>query len=92
MAKLTTQAPGKGDLVKGHCVAMFWPGLPYIRGKVVSVSKSGHAVEVEIDRVLSAFGLPRRSRWTWRRSVNAYQHQHERTKRGAGLALLKGAC
>jgi len=93
MAKraVKTQRPGKGDLVIGHKVYAFMPGdLPAVPATVVAVSASEHSVTVEVDRVLAAFGLPRRSEWTWRRSVGAYQEKNSRTSPGWGLALVRG--
>lgn len=90
-ATIKTQRPNKGDLVVGHKVYAFMPGdLPAIPGTIVAVSASGHSVTMEVDRVLSIFGLPRRTEWTWRRSVGAYQEKRSRTSAGWGLALVRG--
>lgn len=89
---IKTKAPGKGDLVVGHKVYAFVGNdLPAIPCHVVAVSKSGHEVTVEVDGVLVALGLPRRTTWTWRRSVSAYQDKNAKTQRGHGLALVVGA-
>lgn len=87
---IKTQAPKKGDLVVGHTVyAISTNNTPAVPGKIVAVSDSGHSVTMEIDRVLAAFGLPRRTEWTWRASVGAYQQKGTATKRGGGLALRR---
>jgi hypothetical protein len=87
---IKTQRPHKGDLVVGHQVYAFLPNnLPAVPAKVVAVSASGHAVIIEVDRVLAIFGLPRRTEWTWRKQVTAYQQKGERTSPGWGLALVR---
>lgn len=81
-----TKAPAKGDLVVGHRVWAFMPGdLPAVKGVIVAATPG--AVTMEVSEFLAALGLPRRSRWTWRRSVNAYQQSGTRTQNGVGLAL-----
>ena len=90
MATIQTQLPSKGDLVPGHDVYAFMPrDLPAIRGRIVAASDSGHRVTLEIDAGLAIFGLPRRTEWTWRRSVGAYQEKNSRTSKGWGLALIR---
>ena len=80
------KAPRKGDLVKGHRVfAMMPDGLPAVPGVIIEAGDA--AVVMEVDPLLAAFGLPRRSRWTWRRSVSAYQQKGAKTQRGCGLCL-----
>jgi hypothetical protein len=89
-AVIRTQKPRKGDLVVGHDVYAFLPGdLPAVPGKIVATSDSGHSVTMEVGRVLAAFGLPRRSEWTWRENVGAYQQKGSRTSPGWGLALVR---
>src|SRR3546814_16844444 len=64
----------------------FMPGdLPAIKGVIVKSAPG--AVTMEVSEFLAALGLPRRSRWTWRRSVKAYQQEGTRTQPGVGLAL-----
>jgi len=86
---IRTKAPGKGDLVPGHNVAMFWPNLPALTGTVVDVSESGHQIIVELDAAIAAFiGSDRRIRWTWRQNAASYQQLGQRTQEGCGLALI----
>lgn len=83
---IPTKAPSKGDLVVGHRVWAFMPkDLPAIAGVIVEASDA--SVVMEVSAFLSALGLPRRSRWTWRRSVGAYQQAGTKTQPGVGLAL-----
>src|SRR3546814_17811721 len=71
------------DLVVGHRVWAFMPGdLPAIKGVIVKSAPG--AVTMEVSEFLAALGLPRRSRWTWRRSVKAYQQEGTRTEPGVG--------
>lgn len=86
---IRTSAPQKGDLVPGHRVYAMFPRLPAVPGRIVDVSTSGHSVTMEVDGILAAFGLPRRTVWTWRIEVGAYQQKGERTKRGVGLVLRR---
>lgn len=91
---IKTRKPCKGDLVVGHKVYAFFadPELPAIRGEVVRAAKSGASVTLDVGEFFSILGLPRRTRWTWRKSVCAYQPAGERTKQGTGLAIAaKGA-
>lgn len=91
-ARIRTQKPAKGDLVVGHKVYAFLPGgLPAVPGKIVAVSDSGHSVTFEVGEVLTMFGLPRRTEWTWRKTVHAYQQKGSRTSAGWGLALVRTA-
>lgn len=80
--------PAKGDFVAGHRAAAVFPGLPAVRGCIANVP-DGASVIFAIDPVLAAFGLPRRSRWTWRPSVRAYQQAGQRTRKASGLVLLR---
>jgi len=89
MGTIPTQAPAKGDFVVGHRAAAVFPDAPAVLGEIVAVSPSGHAVIFEVDRVLAALGLPRRSRWTWRRSTGTYQEAGVSTRPGAGLVLVR---
>jgi len=90
MTTVKTIAPAKGDLVIGHRVIAFFGGqLPCVPGEIVDVSPTGHRVTMQINDVLKMFGLPKRSVWTWRRSVGAYQDINAPTRRGCGLALAK---
>jgi hypothetical protein len=90
---IRTKAPARGDFVVGHkAVAFHSGGLPCVRGRIVAVDDNGRSVEFEVNNLLlAAFGFPKRTRWTWRRSIKAYQHEHSRTRRGEGLALVVGA-
>lgn len=87
MAKtIPTKRIGKGDLVKGHRVfAIMGNGLPAVPGVIIEASDS--SATMQVGEVLSIFGLPRRTRWTWRRSVQAYQQDCTRTRQGVGLVL-----
>lgn len=76
----------KGDLVVGHRVYAFMPdGLPAVPGIIVEATD--RAVVMQIDGFLAALGLPRKSRWTWRRSAGSYQQAGARTRKEVGLAL-----
>lgn len=86
MSALRTIAPKKGDLVKGHRVWAILPGdLPAVQGVIIEAGDS--TVIMEVSAFLAALGLPRRSRWTWRRSANAYQQAGARTVKGCSLVL-----
>ena len=87
---LQTIRPKKGDFVPGHQAMAFLGGdLPCVRGRITYASKSGHCVEFEVNRVLEVMGFPRRSCWTWRKSVGAYQQRGWPTRNGQGLAIIK---
>ena len=89
MAKtIKTRRPCKGDLVAGHKVYAFFPELPAVPGAIAEVSKSGASVVFDVGPVYAAFGLPRRSRWTWRKSICSYVPATDRTKQGFGLAII----
>lgn len=84
---IKARAPKAGDLVVGHRVFAVMPkGLPSVPATVVEVIGRS-AVVIEIAPALACFGLPRRTRWTWRRSVGAYQQAGYPTRPGVGLAL-----
>lgn len=87
---IKTRAPEKGGLVVGHAVYAFFDhhDIPAILGTITNVSPSGTSVVFDAGPVLAAFGVPRRTTWTWRRSVGSYQPAGERTKRGIGLAIV----
>lgn len=91
MAKRTiipTRRSEKGGLVVGHRVyAFIGDDLPAVPGDIVKVSKSGLSVVFDVGPVMAAFGLPRRSRWTWRNKVSSYVPQGERARQGVGLAI-----
>lgn len=87
---IKTEAPKKGDLVVGHKVYAFFHDLPAVPANVVAVSKSGHEVTIQIDRMLAILGASK-VRWdfTWRTSAKAYQPKGEPTRKGCGLALVR---
>lgn len=86
---IKTKRVAKGDLVPGHQVYAFLPGnLPAVPGKIVAVSQSGHSVTLEVGEVLSILGLPRRTEWTWREAMGAYQQKGVRSSPDWGLALV----
>lgn len=84
---IPTQWPGKGDLVAGHRVYAVFPDLPAVPGEIIEASKSGHSVTMKISTILGAFGLPRRSVWTWREDEKSYQQKGTRTQPLCGLVL-----
>lgn len=82
---IPTAWPGKGDLVKGHRVFAYWPGLPAVPGVIIAASDA--RVKMEIEPGLSILGLPRRTEFTWRRSYGSYQQAGLPSRSGAGLLL-----
>ena len=89
-AVIRTQRPKKGDLVVGHKVYAILPGnLPAIRAKVIATSPTGHTLTIDVGELFSILGIPRRTEWTWRKSVHAYQQKGSRTSPGWGLALIR---
>jgi len=83
---IPTAWPHKGDLVRGHRVfAYLGNGLPAVPGKIVEATEA--TVVMEVDAVLGILGLPRRTRWTWRKGVGTYQQHGQRSQPGIGLLL-----
>ena len=87
---IKTERISKGDLVPGHKVYAFFddPDLPAVPGEIVSTSASGHSVTMAVETLLSVFGLPKRTEWTWRASAGTYQQKGTRTKPECGLARV----
>lgn len=86
MGTIPTRRPMKGDLVVGHRVFAIMPkGLPAVPGTITEATPS--TVTMEVGEVLSVLGLPRRTKWTWRASCQAYQQQGERSRAGVGLVI-----
>lgn len=86
---IRTAAPGIGDLVPGHRVVAFWAGLSAVSGTVVEAGRRDVVVDFgDLGRIL--LGI-RRRRFTWRRSAGSYQDATDRTRQGAGLAIVKEA-
>lgn len=86
--EIKTKAPGKGDLVVGHKVYAFMRGgLPAIPGEIVEATDA--AVTMKVDPfVVVMTGCKKHVRWTWRRSVGAYQEAGTRTRKGVGLGFV----
>ena len=87
---IETRAPERGGLVVGHHVYAFFksPSIPAISGTIAEVSQSGTTVIFDVG-ILSAFGIPRRTTWTWRGKTQSYQPKGDRTQQGVGLAIVQ---
>lgn len=82
---IPTQWPDKGDLVPGHRVWAYAPGLPAVPGRVVSATAA--TVTVELDTILAVLGLPKRSTWTWRGGPGRYQQKGTSGRKAMSLLL-----